>query len=133
MKKALKRIYMILGAWALVLLCPVVCCESQVLRNHQNVDIPKLSTFAMYKYAENGNLAASYDLTATNEKDVFMVSLANATIMTWLKNGDELYDVDGTYVGYIKVLKDGNIELKNCHFSEMNGVYHATGEKARVK
>lgn len=133
MKKALKRIYMILGAWALVLLCPVVCCESQVLRTHQNVDISDGSKFTRYTYWR-GQLDDVFVIQRGIPKDYFIVEDNIVPIPCNLKNGDELYDLEGNYFGYIKVLKDGNIELRNCsRKSAMNGVYKAVSSKARVK
>lgn len=104
MKKALKRIYMILGAWALVLLCPVVCCESQVLRTHQNVDISDGSMFTRYTYWR-GQLDDVFAISRGIPKDYFIIEDNNVSIPAYLRNGDELYDYEGNFLVILKCLR----------------------------
>ena len=128
----LKSFYIYLVAFIMILLSPFVCCESQVLRTHQNVDIQDGSMFTRYTYW-HGNIDDVYVISRGVPKDYFIVEDNSVPIPCDLKNGDELYDYEGNYFGYIKVLRDGNIELRNCSKSAMNGVYRAVSKPARTK
>ena len=112
MKKALKRIYMILGAWVLVLLCPVVCCESEVLMGDQDVVLSVGTIYYTGNYLD-GHMEAIGQKTLKWQPYIDyskgMGGLRLPVTYT-IKNGNELFSSAGM-IAKIRMYRDGSIRI----------------------
>lgn len=98
---------------------------------HQNVSLPTYSTFS------TRNTNPDISLQTFDAKNVvclnwFHDSGTSYSLYCTIKNGNKLYDADGTNCGYILVKGDGSLVIKG--WREANGHYYGiNGAKAKKK
>ena len=101
------------------------------VKPHQKVSLPKYSTFSTRNTNPHISLQ-TFDSSKTIALNWFWDSGRSAALYLNIKNGNKLYDVDGSYCGYLLVKGDGSIVLKG--WSTGNGHYYGVnGAKAHKK